>query len=259
MEYGLQLYSVRDLAQKNMEEALRKVADIGYKLVETAGFFGQTAEVMREILERYGLKISGTHTPLHELTDHYEETLAYHKVIGNKNIIIPMEDLSSQQKLDTFVDAVNLYQKRLEAEGICLCYHNHYHEFFTNPDGSDIYEQITKRTQLFLELDTGWAYSAMQNPVELMEKFQERIRFIHIRDCVTFPAPEPGLPMGELYKQIGQADIGRPLGKGTAPVWDVYKKAIEMEIPLIVESESMKPDGISEVTVCYEELKRMEG
>ena len=38
MEYGLQMYSVRDITQENLADAVAKVAKIGYKLIEFAGF-----------------------------------------------------------------------------------------------------------------------------------------------------------------------------------------------------------------------------
>ena len=41
MEYGLQLYSVRDITQSGLEKAMQKVADLGYSFVEFAGFFGK--------------------------------------------------------------------------------------------------------------------------------------------------------------------------------------------------------------------------
>ena len=41
MEYGLQLYSVRDITQKGLQNAMQKVADLGYSFVEFAGFFGK--------------------------------------------------------------------------------------------------------------------------------------------------------------------------------------------------------------------------
>ena len=40
---GLQLYSVRELANQDYEAAIRKVAAMGYRMVETAGFPGSTA------------------------------------------------------------------------------------------------------------------------------------------------------------------------------------------------------------------------
>ena len=38
MEYGLQLYSVRDSAAKDLETTVKKVAELGYSSVEFAGF-----------------------------------------------------------------------------------------------------------------------------------------------------------------------------------------------------------------------------
>ena len=40
MEYGIQMYSLRDITDKDLAGAFKAVADMGYKTVETAGFFG---------------------------------------------------------------------------------------------------------------------------------------------------------------------------------------------------------------------------
>ena len=62
MEYGLQMYSVRDITDKDLDGALKKVAEIGYKFVEFAGFFGHSAQEVKDMLDKYGLRVSGTHT-----------------------------------------------------------------------------------------------------------------------------------------------------------------------------------------------------
>ena len=38
----------------------------------------------------------------------------------------------------------------------------------------------------------------------------------------------------------------------------VIAKATEMGIPMVVESESLTPDGVSEVTACFEYLMSLE-
>lgn len=239
MEYGLQLFSVRDITKDNLEDALRQVAELGYKNVEFAGFFGYAAEEVKAMLDKYGLTVSGTHTGWQEVAEHFEETVAYHKIIGNKNIIVPGCDLSSQEKLDAFVAMANEFQPKLAAEGISFGYHNHAHEFRPNEDGSMIHDQLVYRTNLDLEIDTYWAYVGMQHPVELMERLKDRLKVIHIKD--------------------GSADgKGQPLGMGTAPVADVYAKAVEMGIPIVVESETLTPDGITEAKICIEYLKSLE-
>lgn len=239
MDYGIQLYSVRDLAEKSLEEAVRRVAALGYSSVEFAGFFGRSAEQVCEMLKENGLQVSSTHSGLDELVNNYEETVAFHKAIGNSLYIIPGYDLSSQEKLDSFTEKVNALSPRLRADGITLAYHNHAHEFELNKDGSLIYEQLLYRTDLKLEVDTYWAYVGMKNPIELLKRISDRLVCIHIKD--------------------GSADgAGEPLGRGTAPVEEVYRYAAENGIPMIVESETCKPDGITEAEICIEYLRSLE-
>ena len=58
LDYGIQLYSVRDAMQEDVRGTLKKIADMGYKYVEFAGFFGHTAEEIRQMLDETGLVIS---------------------------------------------------------------------------------------------------------------------------------------------------------------------------------------------------------
>ncbi|MDL2301970.1 sugar phosphate isomerase/epimerase [Lachnospiraceae bacterium OttesenSCG-928-D06] len=236
MNYGIQLFSIRDLTEVNMENALQQVAKLGYHSVEFAGFFGNRSATIKEWLAKYNLQVSGTHTGLLEITEHFQETVAYHKEIGNKLIIIPGADLSDQMKLDHFIGMVNMYGPMLEEEGICLAYHNHDHEFKPNADGSIIYDQLLERTSLKLELDTYWAYVAGKDPVEMTTKLLPRLVALHIKD---------GLPDRS----------GKPLGMGTAPVKAVYETAVKLNLPLIVESETLTPDGITEARICIEYLR----
>ena len=68
MNYGLQLYSVRDITGTDLAGALKAVADLGYSFVEFAGFFGHNAEDVKKMLDDNGLTVSGTHTGWQELT-----------------------------------------------------------------------------------------------------------------------------------------------------------------------------------------------
>lgn len=239
MEYGIQLFSVRDVAEKNMDEALRQVSEQGYKFVEFAGFFGIPAEEIRKMLAKYNLKVSGTHTGWQEIAEHFEETVAYHKAIGNENIIIPGGDFSDQRKLDALIDMINEFQPRLEAEGISLGFHNHFGEFRPNKDGSNIEDQLIYRTNVMLEIDTYWAYIGGADPTALLERLKDRIRIIHIRD---------GFDVGK----------GAPLGRGIAPVADIYRKAAELGMFMVVENGTGDYDSMTGAKMCIEYLKSLE-
>ena len=239
MEYGIQMYSVRDLAKEDLFEALEEVAALGYKKAEFAGFFGKSAEEVKKKTEELGLTVSGTHSGFADLLNDFEGTVKFHKALGNSEYIIPSADLSTREKLDQFIEDVNRIQPKLEEEGIHLSYHNHAKEFIPLEDGTVIYDELVKRTALGLEIDTYWAFVGGRDPIALMEELKDRLRFIHIKD---------GLKDGK----------GKPLGLGEAPVEAVFKKAKELGIPMIVESETQDPDGITEARICMSYLELLE-
>ena len=101
------------------------------------------------------------------------------------------------------------------------------------------FEQLIYRTALDLQIDTFWAYAAGIDPVALLDRLQTRVPVIHIKD---------GFENGE----------GMPLGRGTAPVKAVFEKARALNIPMVVESETLTPDGLTETDICIEYLRSLE-
>lgn len=244
MNYGVQLYSVRDaVAELGMKETLRRVAEIGYKSVEFAGFGDATAEEVRDILREFDLSVDGTHTGIKALLpDTIEATLKDMQTIGNKRVIIPAAKLKTDADIELFLQQVAYAAPILKSAGIELGFHNHHTEFLPNEDGTVPMDVLKEKTDLFFELDTYWAYHAGVDPVLEMERMGDRLQLIHIKDGVG----------GE------EKTCGRPLGQGSAPVAAVYKKACELGLPMVVESETLQPDGMTEISVCYDCLLRLE-
>ena len=160
MDYGLQLYSVRDVTESDLEGTLKKVAEIGYRYVEFAGFFGHSAEEVKAMLDRYGLIVSGTHSGLGDLDADFEGTVKYHKTIGNTNYIVPGAPTWTAAELDETIEKINKYQPMLAAEGIRMAYHNHDGEFKPNADGQIPHEEMERRTNIDFQIDTFWAFVA---------------------------------------------------------------------------------------------------
>ncbi|HJB98417.1 MAG TPA: sugar phosphate isomerase/epimerase [Candidatus Acutalibacter pullicola] len=237
MKYGLQMFSVRDVTEQDMEGALRQVAEMGYASVEFAGFMGHPAEQIKAWLDQYGLEVSGTHTGMALLTDELlEETIAYHKAIGCKNIIVPYEKFATKADIDAFVDRVKVIEPKLKEAGITLQYHNHDHEFKPNEDGLIAEEELLQRTDILLEVDTYWVYAAGKDPVEFLKEHKDRIQVIHLKDGKG----------GHTCASLGQ---------GIAPVAEVRKAALELGLDMVVESEGLEPTGMEEVKRCIDFLK----
>ncbi|MBQ8551328.1 MAG: sugar phosphate isomerase/epimerase [Clostridia bacterium] len=238
-EYGLQLYSVRDLTKDDFSSALKQVAEMGYKFVEPAGFFGHSAEDVVAMLKEYGLKLSGTHSSLKDLDENFAETIKYHQAIGNKNYIIPGAPYTTAAETAVLVEKLNKYKEMLAKEGITLAYHNHDGEFKPNKDGQIVHEILQKETDIDFEIDTYWAFCAGLDPVETITKLKDRVHVIHLKD--------------------GTRDRkGLSLGLGEAPVTAVRAKAMELGMKMVVESEGCDPTGIEEVKRCIEFLKGLE-
>lgn len=244
MKYGVQLYSVRDAVEAiGMKETLRRVAKIGYKSVEFAGFGDASAEEVRDMLKELGLSVDGTHTGIKALLpDTIEATVKDMQTIGNKRVIIPSARLKTDADIEIFLQQVAYAMPILKSACIELGFHNHHTEFLPNEDGTVPMDVLKERTDLFFELDTYWAYHAGIDPIEEMERMGGRLKMIHIKDGVG----------GDTKT------CGRPLGLGTAPVGAVYQKARALGLPMVVESETLQPDGMTEISVCYDHLIQLE-
>ena len=239
MDYGLQLYSVRDVTGTDLEGTLKKVAEIGYRYVEFAGFFGHSAEQVKAMLDNYGLIVSGTHSGFDDLDKDFAGTVKYHHAIGNTNYIVPGAPWGTTAELNETIEKMNKYKPMLAAEGIRLAYHNHDGEFKPNLDGQIAHEEMERRTDIDFQIDTFWAFVAGRDPIEVITRLKDRVHVIHLKD---------GLRNGQ----------GFALGEGEAPVAAVREKAIELGMHMVVESETLQPDGISEVTRCIEYLRSLE-
>ncbi len=244
MEYGLQMFSVRDGAEADFEETLKRVAELGYKYVEFAGFYGHSASEVRGWLEKYGLKVCGAHIGLHELLpEAIDATIAYHKELGNTSVSTAWLGFESREAFDGSIATLNEAYKKLTAEGIALSHHNHSIEYLPTSYGADIHKELEDRTNIDFEIDTFWVYAAGLDPVSEMERLKRRTPIIHIKD--GYVAED-----GSIH--------GMPLGEGNAPVEAVYQKARELGMFMVVESETLTPNGLDEAERCISFLKKIE-
>lgn len=244
MEYGLQLFGLRDLAEKDMDAALRSAAEQGYKWVEFAGFFGHTAEELRAMLDKYGLEVISAHCSIKDLINNYEETVRFHQTLGNKHFVICSNNTGKgttyQERMDAFVEVCDPLIERLEKDGLTLAFHNHSFNCLPRNDGTVDFEQMLWRTNIKFEVDVYWAFLATKSdPVPFLERVKDRLVLLHMKD---------GTLAGE----------SAYLGKGECPLENCWQKAKEWGVPMIVESESQTPDGPTECKAGIDYLWHLE-
>ena len=244
MKYGLQLYSVRDSAAENFEEMLASVAKMGYSLVESAGFYDRTAEQVKETLDKNGITLCSTHTSFRRVRDELDETIAFHKEVGCNDIVLPGAPIDTATEIDELVEVINGAIPKIEAAGMKLHFHNHSREFIPNADGQIPHDELASRTKVYFEIDTFWAFNAGLDPLELLEKYADRVTLIHLKD---------GIPQD--WNDADSVAIGKSLGLVEAPIEAVRNKAIEMGLTVIVESEGLEPCGLNEAERCIRYLE----
>lgn len=252
VEYGLQLYSVRDITKDNLQAALRRVSEMGYKYVEFAGFFENSAEDVKAWLDEYGLVASGTHTKLDALTpDKINDTIRYHKAIGCKNLIVPSAKWDTYEQMNANIQALNAAQKVLADAGITLGYHNHSREFYETPYGKIIEDEIINRTNIAIEIDTFWLFNAGIDPVPYLEAHKDRINVIHLKDGIVSKTPGS-------FEHSSNGAKGVSVGSGDAPVVAVRDWALKNNVLMVIESEGLDPTGPAEVKRCIDFLRSLE-
>ena len=247
MKYGLQLYSVRDSAAENFEQMLESVAKMGYSFVESAGFYDRTAEQVKETLDKNRITLCSTHTSLRRIRDELDATIAFHKTVGCNDIVLPGAPINTAAEVDELVDIINNAIPKIEAAGMKLHFHNHSMEFISNADGQIPHDELAQRTKVYFEIDTFWAFNAGLDPLELIDKYADRVTLIHLKD---------GIPQD--WSNHDSQAIGKSLGEGKAPIEAVLKKAQNMDLKIIVESEGLGPCGLDEVERCMNYLKNGE-
>ena len=211
--------------------------------MEFAGFGDSTAEEVRTYLAEFGLAVDGAHIGIKELLpEKIDQTIENMKTVGCKSVIIPAAKVNTMENMQIFLDQLAQALPKLREADIAVGFHNHDTEYLPNEDGVIPMRVLEEQTDLFFELDTYWAFHAGVDPVEEMERMGKRLRMIHIKD---------GIP------SLGK-DGGKPLGMGEAPVAKVYEAAVKKGLPIIVESETLMPDGPTEISVCYRYLKTLE-
>ncbi len=190
---GLQLYTVRTEMKKDFEGTIAKVAAIGYKEVEFAGYFDRSPKDVRAILDRNGLAAPSTHVDYKSLGDKWPEVVEAGKVIGHKYIVNPWIDDEVRKSADGWKRAADTFNRAGEVSkkaGIQFAYHNHWFEFIP-VNGKMPYDLLLESCDpelVKMELDLCWITVGGQDPVKYFERYPGRFPMVHVKDVKQIPS-----------------------------------------------------------------------
>ena len=239
---GVQLYSVREQAAKDLPAVLEAIGKMGYNGVEFAGYYGWDGKPkeLRRLLDGNGLKCCGTHTAVETVTgDALKATADLHHILGNKFLIVPSLQVEGAPGWLAMAKRFNEIAANAKTLGMRVGYHAHAGDFkrFDGKTSWEIFFDDTNK-DVVMQLDTGNAMQGGGDPVALLKKYPGRSTTVHLKE---FGGPENAV-----------------IGQGVMPwaqVFEICETTAGTEW-YIVEHET-GPDPIGNIKGCLDGLHKM--
>lgn len=186
-DFGLQLYTLRDVLPNDPKGVLTQVASFGYKQIESyegpqGMFWGLGHTGFKKLMDDLGMTVVSSHC---DINKDFDRKAAEAAAIGMKYLICPY--LGPQKSLDDFKRFADTFNQRGEVcrkNGIRFAYHNHDYTFvpLEGQMAQDVLMQGTDKDLVDYEMDIYWVVTAGQDPKAWLEKYPDRFRLSHIKD-----------------------------------------------------------------------------
>ncbi|HEX9108225.1 MAG TPA: sugar phosphate isomerase/epimerase [Longimicrobiales bacterium] len=247
---GIQLYTLRELAARDLDAALRAIAAAGYQEVELLGFtrnYGHSPAEVRAMLDAHGLKAPSTHVDAGYISADLERHIESAKTMGHQYLVVASFAPDEHETLDDYkawADVFNRVGDTLRKHGMWLSFHNHADDFKVL-DGQVPYDVFMQRTDPALvrhEFDIGNLVEAGRDPMDYLRRFGSRYWLFHVKDPVKAGA-------------AGDTVVGHGIMD-----WKQFFAAVErpQEKHFFVEQEQLGPDAQADIRGSREYLQNLE-
>ena len=186
---GLQLYTVRELFEKDPVKTLETVAGIGYREVEFGGggYDSMDHAMLRRTMDRLKLTAPSVHIGYDALLGNFAKSVAMAKTLGAGTVILPYmtDEHRTEAGWQAALPNINRFANDLRAAGLNFAYHNHDFEFTVKPGGISLYERLLRETDPALvkvELDLYWVAHAGEDVAAWIEQLADRLYAYHVKD-----------------------------------------------------------------------------
>jgi sugar phosphate isomerase/epimerase len=246
---GLELWSVRAQAEKELPVVLAAVAKMGYQGVELAhSYYGYEAPAWRKLLDENKLKSCGMHMGLPMLEgEKLQQTIEFHKVLGTPYLIIasvPKKNLASAEAIVETAKRFNEISDQLKSHGMKLAYHCHGGDFAKLEGGKTPWELIAENTkpEVIMQIDIGNCIGGGGDAIAMLKKFPGRSVSVHLKHA----GGQPGTVVGDEGDQVNWKEVFQ------------ICETIGGTKQYVVEEEGRKgPDALEAVDRALKNLRKM--
>ena len=185
-QLSVQLYTVREAMQDDLDGTLARIAAIGFDQVEPYNF--PAFPGLAAALQAASLTAPTTHAHFVGISDDELGALfEAAKGLGISRVIdphVPAERWQSAESVAEIAAQLNAAAVVAARHGVSIGYHNHAHELESILDGRTALEVLTDSLdpEVKLEVDTYWVHVGGQDPVALLERLGDRVVALHVKD-----------------------------------------------------------------------------
>jgi sugar phosphate isomerase/epimerase len=249
---GLQLYTLRDMAESDLPETLQHIRAAGYDEIELYwSVYKHPAPELKRMISDHGLTAPSGHFDY----DGIETKLDYAKELGVENVICPMLPPKQWNSAEGFREAAkkfNQWGEQVKKLGMKFGFHNHNYEFrkFGDKTGLEILMGETDPKLVQLEMDCYWVTQAGGDPVALMDRYSDRVRMLHIKDR------KPGFATSQELNEA--AAHFAEFGTGSIQWEPIFAKAKSIGVKhFFVEQDFITGDPIASVKTSYTHARQL--
>jgi sugar phosphate isomerase/epimerase len=258
---SVQLYSVRDAVDENLDSAVDRLAGIGFTKVEPYAFQLRTADYKRAFAAS-GVSAPSGHAAVID-SDNPGAIFDSAAELGIGIVIdpfIPTDRWQTADDVHRIADRVNELSAQATERGLEFGYHNHQWEFTNRVDGRTVYELFVEliAPSVVLEVDTFWATVGGADAPAVLRSLGDRVRALHIKDgqvtgdiATALPSSESALIVPEALKAAFENQT--PAGQG-----DIDVKAMLTASPnalRVVEFDAYSGDVFDAIAQSYQWLQ----
>jgi len=213
---GVQLFTVRDQAEKDLPLTLKQIRAIGYEEVEFYAdlFEKHSAPELLQMVRRAGLTAASGHFDY----ENFPSKVPYARRLGLKWMVCPMlpqKQWGSPEGYRRGAATFNEWGKLCQQHGMRLAFHNHNYEFqdLKGTTGFDILLKETDPELVSLEMDCYWITQAGRDPGLLLHQLGKRVRLLHLKDRKAGqPTSQELNDAASHFTEVGKGSIAwRPL------------------------------------------------
>ncbi|MFT5223776.1 MAG: sugar phosphate isomerase/epimerase [Glaciecola sp.] len=197
---NIQLFTLLAAHIASPQATLLALNQIGYRHVEHIGTYTPDATSYRASMDAAGITSPTGHTAITHPFDHDQVMglIEDARIVGHQWLINPSANFDDEAGWAAFGETLNQAGALAIEHGLLGAgHHNHaqeYTPFFDDGDRrpADVLMEVCDPAVTSQEMDLCWVWSSGTDPVEYLEKYENRYRWFHVKDMneagqPTFP------------------------------------------------------------------------